>query len=307
MSTTSKPVFVIGATGFVGGAMARHLAVRGRPVTGLARSPEAAAKLESQGLATIPGDLGGAMDTVLAAAGAAGTIVFAAQVPPDVEHRAVSAVLDVLSGSGKTFIFISGTGVFLQRTGGAWSPESHAEDDPFPVEPLAARRVEVEALVRRAASRGVRAMVVRPPLVWGPGDHGHVAMTYRSIATTGTACYVGTGLATYSHVHADDLAALVARVDQRGHAGALYHGVAGEIPNRWIAEAVARDMGCDTQSITLEEAKQVWGEFGALIMGSSSRSRSPRALCELGWTPRHTDMLAMVGEPRLRAMASPSH
>lgn len=303
MSSPAKSVFVIGASGFVGGAIARRFSGEGRDVVGLARSGKALAGLQSMGLIAVSGDLDKSMDGVLAAAKSANSVIFAAQVPSDVEHRAVSALLEAMAGTRKTFIFISGTGVFLQRTAGAWSQDSYAEDEPFPIEPLAARRVEVETLVREAASHGVRSMVVRPPLVWGPNDHGHIAMTYRSIAATGAACFVGDGLATYSHVHAEDLAALVALADERGRAAALYHGVAGEIPNRWIAEAVARDMGCATRSLTVDEAVQVWGEFGALIMGSTSRSRSQRTLRDLGWIPTHTDMLAMIGEPRLRAMA----
>lgn len=307
MPIHSTSVFVSGATGFVGGAIARHLASQGRHVLGLARSTGAHERLDALGLGVVSGDLEGDLDPVLAAAMASDAVIFAAQLAPEVEHRAVFALLDALAGSRKTFIFISGTGVFLQRTGGAWSPDSYAEDEPFPVEPLAARRVEVEALVRDAASRSVRSIVVRPPLLWGPDDHGHVAMTYRSVAVTGAACYVGSGLATYSHLHVDDLATLVALADERGRAGALYHGVAGEIPNRWIAEAVARDMGCATRSLGLEEAVEVWGDFGALIMGASSRSRTQRTPRELGWAPTHTDMLTMIGESRLRAMAVPHY
>lgn len=36
------------------------------------------------------------------------------------------------------------------------------------------------------------------------------------------------------------------------------------------------------------------------------RSRAPRTRAELGWIPDHTDMLSMVGEPRLRELAAAS-
>ncbi|MFE1960620.1 hypothetical protein [Streptomyces sp. NPDC059479] len=146
-------------------------------------------------------------------------------------------------------------------------------------------------------------MVIRSGLIWGPGDHGHVSMVYSSVARTGAACYVGEGLNTYSSVHIDDVARLFATALNQGTAGALYHAVAGEIPNRWIAEAVAHDLGCGTRSLTEDEGTAVWGEFGALIMAASSRGRAPRIRQDLGWAPHHTDMLTMIGEPRLRELA----
>jgi short subunit dehydrogenase-like uncharacterized protein len=57
--------------------------------------------------------------------------------------------------------------------------------------------------------------------------------------------------------------------------------------------------------LTPDEAVTVWGEFGAFILAASSRCRAPRTRLELGWTPRHTDMLTMIGEPRLRELAVP--
>jgi hypothetical protein len=35
--------------------------------------------------------------------------------------------------------------------------------------------------------------------------------------------------------------------------------VAGEIPYRWIAEAVARDMRVEARSLTMAEATQIFG------------------------------------------------
>ena len=302
----AQHVFIIGATGFVGGAIARHFVSRRFQVTGLARSGEAAGRLRAAGMAAQIGDLADRLLAVTEIARQADVVVFAAQVTPQDELNAVRALLGVLKGSGKTFIFLSGSGVLCQRKEGAWSAESFGEDDAFEPEPLAAERVEAEKLVRAASSSGIRGMAIRPPLIWGPNDHGHVSMVYRSVAATGAACYIGDGLASYSNIHVDDIARLFELAVAKGKAGAVYHAAGGEIPNRWIAEAIARDLGCETRSVSMSEATDIWGEFGALIMSVSSRVRDAQTRKALGWSPRHTDMLSEIGEPRLRALATPS-
>lgn len=296
-------ILVIGATGFVGGAVARHFRGAGHDVTGLARSDRAATRLTTQDITPLRADPDSGLAPIVTAAASADVVVVAAQLTPETETTMVSALLDALTSSGKTFVFTSGSGVLLQRTAGAWSEDVFTEDDPFTAEPLATERLAVERLVRTAAGREIRGMVVRPGLIWGPEDHGHVPMIYRSVARTGAACYVGEGLNTYSHVHIDDVTRLFELAVARGTGGGLYHAVAGETPNRWIAEAVGRDLGRPVRSLSPAEAAEVWGEFGALIMGASSRIRAPRARTDLGWVPRETDMLTMIGEPRLRALA----
>ncbi|GAA2072562.1 NAD-dependent epimerase/dehydratase family protein [Actinomadura alba] len=299
-------VFVIGATGFVGGAIARHLAGSGHTVTGLARTGTAATALDAQGITPVAGDLDSRRSATLEAALRADAVIYAAQADPAQETATVDDLTRAMAGTGKTLIFLSGSGVLLQRTAGAWSQDSFAEHDPFTVEPLATCRKAAEDTVLAAASDRLRAMVIRPGLIWGPGDHCHVPMTYQSVAATGAACYVGSGLNTYSHVHIDDVTRLFTLALEAGRTGGLYHAVAGEVPNRWIAERVADDLGCDTRSVTPQEAALVWGEFGALIMAASSRLRAVSAQQELGWRPAHTDIVSMIGEARLRKLANHS-
>jgi len=299
-------IFVIGATGFVGGAVARHLAGAGHEVSGLARTVPSAARLSQQGIVPVPGDLETGLEETVLTALRHDAVVFAAQLEPGVEVATVDAFLAAFAETDKTFLFTSGSGVLLQRTNGAWSPDSFAEDDDFTVEPLAAQRTTVEDHVRSSARAGVRAMVIRPGMIWGPGDHGQIAMTYQSVATLGAAGYVGSGLNVYSHAHVDDVVRLFNSALLHGVAGALYHAVAGETPTRWIAQAVAADLGVGTRSLDPEEAVTVWGQFGALIAGASSRIRAPRSTAELGWIPTQFDMLDSIGKPEHRNLARPA-
>ncbi|WP_086693773.1 NAD-dependent epimerase/dehydratase family protein [Streptomyces recifensis] len=299
-------IFIIGATGFVGGALARHLSAQGNKVTGLARTQSAAATLAFQGITSVAGDLDEHRPTLIEAAEDADTVVYAAHAGPEQETATVQDLVRALTGTDKTLLFLSGSGVLVQRTAGAWSPDVFTEDYPVTPDPLAAYRKAAEDTVRAAAQNGLRAMVVRPGLIWGPGDHGHVSMVYRSVAATGAGCYVGEGLNTYSHVHIDDVTRLFSLALEKGRPGGLYHAVAGEAPNRWIAERVAADLGVEARSLTPKEAADVWGEFGALVMSVSGRIRAVRAQQDLGWQPEHTDMLTTIGEERLRRLATPA-
>ncbi len=107
---------MIGATGFVGGAIARQFVSQGDDVTGLARSADAAQRLTTQGITACHADLDQRLLATTRFARQANIIVFAAQVPPPVELEAMKALLATLEGSGKTLLFLSGSGVLCQRT-----------------------------------------------------------------------------------------------------------------------------------------------------------------------------------------------
>lgn len=295
-------IFVIGGTGLIGGHAARAMVAAGHAVSSLARSDGAEAKLADAGMAAIRGD---AADRGAIARGIDGaeTVVFAPSLG-DAETELVDWMIEQMANSGKSLIFCSGTGVLGQRTGGAWSEDSFAEADAFVPQRAISARWELENRVRAASAKGLkRGMVVRPPAVW-THEHPHSLVTgvLDSVRKTGAACYVGQGLNMYSHVHAEDLGDVFRHVAEGGQDGAVYHAVAGEVPNRWIAEAVGRLTGAPTRSVTIDEAIELWGKFAALIVfACSSRSRSPRTRAEFGWAPRHADMLA-AAEISLRTL-----
>lgn len=295
-------IFVIGGTGLIGGHAARAMVAGGHDVTSLARSDSAEARLAAANITAIRGD---AEDRDALAKGIAGaeTIVFAPAMG-DAETAVVDWMIDHMAGSGKSLIFCSGTGVLGQRTGGAWSEDTFAESDGFTPQRALSGRWALENRVRAASAKGLaRGIVVRPPAVWtGAQPHFLVTGVLDSVRETGAACYIGQGLNMYTHIHAEDLGDVFRHVAEGGRDGAVYHAVAGEIPNRWIAETVARLTGAPTRSITMDEAIALWGKFATVIVfGCSSRSRSPRTRQDFGWAPRHTDMLA-AAEASLKAL-----
>jgi nucleoside-diphosphate-sugar epimerase len=295
-------VLILGARGFVGSAVARALAAEGHQISGLARSDEAAEALRQARIAPVAGDMD-RLEQVAAQVGAHDATVFAPTVPFADEWRIAEALIEPLIGSDRPFIFTSGTAVLSHEAhDGHWNEATYAEDDPFSPPEWIAMRVETENRVRAMAERGVRAMVVRPPLIWGHGGSKQIPAIFDSIATTGAACYLGAGLNLYSNVHVDDLASVYRLAIERGTAGALYHAVAGEANFRALAEAAAVAMDCGTRSIDIDEARKVWGDFvGPLFFGVNSRSRAVRTRAELGWVPQHLDVVEDVRRGSYRA------
>lgn len=299
--------FIIGGTGFIGRHSAQAMAAAGMEVCGLARSESSLARLDAMGIAPIPGDTDD-LDALARGVEQAETTVFAAAIG-EAENAAVSFLIDRMAGTGKSLVFCSGTGVLGERTAGDWSENTFTEWDDFVPARALGTRVALERQVLAASARGLaRGIVVRPPAVWSDEEpHTLVSGVLDSVRQTGAACYIGAGLNMYSHVHAADLGQVFRHVAERGKDGAVYHAVAGEVPNRWIAEAVAELTGAPTRSITMDEAIELWGKFRALVVfGVSSRTRSPRTRQEFGWVPQHVDMLAAgIASLRKELAASP--
>jgi len=292
-------VLVCGATGYLGSHIADAAKARGHQVFGLARSEASARKLRASEIEPVPGDLTDTaslpplIDTVDA-------VISIAQVMLEEEYAAAKVMLERMEGTGKTFIFTSGTGLLSQKTDGNWSEDTFAEDDPFVPSKYIGARLETETMVRSFADRGMRAMVVRPPLMWGNGGCRTIENFYVSAAKTGAVCYLGAGLNLYSNVHVEDMAEAFMLALEKGVSGALYHCVSGEENYRSIAEAIARHLGVPTRSVSFPDAVEIWDKFTALIAFSvCSRSRSPRARRELGWTPspEKLDILQEVINP----------
>jgi nucleoside-diphosphate-sugar epimerase len=299
-------VLIFGANGYIGRRAVQGLVASGHEVTGFVRSIAAGESVEALGGRTAVASLEDA-SAIQAALATHDAALWLVQLSLDEEKRIVGGLLKALRDSGKSFIFTGGASVLSEPTAGEWSDNSFAESDSFIPRRLLAIRAETELMVRTAAQSGIRAMVVRPPLVFGHGGCKVISDLYHSARTTGAVCYVGRGLNAYSSVHVDDLVALFDLALRRGSAGSLYHCVSAEANFRSMAEAIARGLGVGTHSLTVEEAQKVWDKFsGATVFASCSRVRSPVARLELGWRPQadRADILAECLHPAYAAESS---
>ncbi|HEV8038400.1 MAG TPA: NAD(P)H-binding protein, partial [Bryobacteraceae bacterium] len=157
-------VFLTGATGYIGGAVADALLRAGHKVTGLARSPEATHRLRAKGITAFDGDLNWPANLAKAAAQSDGVIHAGTTNDGAIDQTAVRAMLDALRASSKPLLYTSGIWV-LGDTGG------RIADETWPVNPtaLVAWRPKAEQVILEASSTGVRSIVIRPGIVYGRG------------------------------------------------------------------------------------------------------------------------------------------
>jgi nucleoside-diphosphate-sugar epimerase len=279
-------VFVTGATGYVGTAVVEALRSAGHGVAGLARSDDAAAKLQGAGAEVVRGSLED-LDVLARGAREADAVIHAGATgrpgQDAVDTAAVGAMLDALEGSGRPFLYTSGLWV-LGDTG------EQVADEDAPLRPAAivAWRAEVESQVIDAAKRGVRSVVMRPGVVYGRGG-GTPGAFVSAARRKGVVRYVGDGRQRWAFVHVDDLADLyVLALD--APAGTVLNAAAGpSLPVREVAEAAAEANGARAEAWPLEEARAVLGPYAdALALDqqvSAERARS------LGWTPSRPSVL----------------
>ncbi|WP_298400657.1 NAD-dependent epimerase/dehydratase family protein [Sphingobium sp.] len=279
-------IIIFGATGYLGRHIVANLAAHGHDLSGFSRNAANDATLQAMGVRAVRGDLA-RIDSIPAMLDGQDVVIFAAQLMLEHEKQVTQTIVDHLAGSGKAFIFTSGTSLMSIPTGGLWDERSFAEDEPFEPKRQIAPRLINEAIARDSAKQGVRGMVIRPSLIWGNGGSQIIADLYHSARTTGAVCHVGRGLNVYSNIHVEELAEIYRLAIEKGEAGALYFAVSGEVAYGVMAQRIAQHLGVSTRSVTVEEACDIWDKgLGKIILQSNSRQRCPRTRTQLGWSPR---------------------
>jgi nucleoside-diphosphate-sugar epimerase len=287
-------VFLTGATGYIGSAVADALSKSGYAVVGLARSDDQARLLAAKGLGAHRGDL---RDSASLAEGARNadavihTALAAAADTGQVDRAAVEAILGALSEFNRPCIYNSGCWV-VGNTGDKVADE----DTPLAPTPLVAWRPANERLVLDAARQGVQGIVLRPAIVYGHAygrDGSLVAAFAQSAREHGAARMIGDGANRWTFVHLDDLAALYVRALQEAAAGTLLfaaHGAAIRV--RDVAEAASRAAGADGkgETVPIEEARKSMGPF-ADALALDQQISGERAQRMLNWRPQGPPVL----------------
>lgn len=256
-------VFVTGAAGFIGSAAVQELKDAGHQVVGLARSDVAADALAASGVEAHRGDLSDLESLAAGARGCDGVI-----------HLAFIADFSTMMDN-------------LAR-----------EEDAPDAGAFGGIRIPSEQLALAAASRGIRASVVRlPPSVHGDGDHGLVGSLIYTARERAVSVYVADGQNRWPAVHRLDAALLFRLALETGSAGARYHAVAEEgVPFRGIAEIIGQRLNLPVVSKSPEEAAEHFGFLGQLV-GTDAPVSSTETRDQLGWRPRQAGVIIDLDRP----------
>lgn len=290
-------VFLTGANGWVGSAIARDLLTAGHSVTGLVRTQAKADALSAAGITPLLGtltDLAVIRRAVDAADGVIHT-AFGLDIQNIVRLAAedtavINAYGDVYAGSQRPIVVTSG--IFLLPAG-ATATEA-TRQDIIPAFPRAS-----EQTAYALAERGLYASVVRlPRSVHGQGErHGFVPMLTNIAREKGCSAYVGDGENLWPSVHRLDAARVFRRALEVGARNQTYHAIAeAGIPFRLIAEAIGRQAGVPSRSLTTDEAADHFGGLAVWVAGNGPAS-SDQTRAMLGWTPTQRGLVADIGRP----------
>ncbi|GIG63020.1 hypothetical protein Lfu02_73920 [Longispora fulva] len=273
-------VLVLGATGYIGSAVVRRLTREGHQIVALVKKSSAVVDAAIRvGDLTDPDSLRAAVtddiDAVLHLATPTGQ--------EEVDAAAVDALLDRLRGTGRPFVYTSGVWV-LGVTGDRVADESTATD---PLD-IVGYRPRIEQRVLAAAAAGVRAVVLRPGIVYGHGG-GIPAMMVDWAREHGQGRYVGTAGTRWPMVHVDDLAALFVLALGKATPGSVLHGIATPaVPTAALAAAadVAAGGTGRAEPWPVEQATDVFGGPFARALAADQTVSADRTATDLGWQPR---------------------
>ena len=185
-------VRVTGANGFVGRALCVEASVRGFVVRGMTRS---ACHLPGDTESLVVGSLDERTDWRAALTGADIVIHLAARVhvmqdtatDPLVEFRRVNVqgtlnlARQAAAAGVRRFVFVSSIKVNGEST--ELVRPFTANDEPAPLDPYGISKMEAEQGLRKiAAETGMEVVIIRPPLVYGPGVKANFQAMMRWLA-----------------------------------------------------------------------------------------------------------------------------
>jgi nucleoside-diphosphate-sugar epimerase len=260
--------FVTGASGFIGGALTRRLVREGWTVRALARSDRSARAVAANGAEPVRGDLD---DVAAMTAGARGCDVAfhcAAQLgewgdPSDFERVNVGGTTNAVSAAKAAgvarFVHV-GTEAALMNG----EPLVNV-DESAPLQPDSKAVYSRTKARAEQAARAGGAVVIRPRLVWGPGDTTILPALANAVRSKRFA-WVDGGRHRTSTTHVDNVVEGLLLGAQKGAPGEAYFVTDGEpqVFRDFISRLVA------TQGLEIPERSVPGPVIGALTVAGEA-------------------------------------
>jgi nucleoside-diphosphate-sugar epimerase len=274
-------IFLTGASGNIGRAILDALARGGHHVDALVRTTDAAADVQRRGAHPVLGDLLQPATWRDPAAAADGIVHAALEHGPrarTVDQAALDVICALPPREERLVIYTSATWVL--------GPAASPVDETGPVNPpdsLAWRRSH-EMRVLDLASTGVRAIIVRPGILYG-GRRGIVADLLKE-SSNGLIRVVGSGDNHWPLVYNRDVGELYLRLANTPAAAGIYHATDGadETVNDLVSAIAAHAaIAPSIRHMPLEEARKKMGTYAdMLVLDQRLASMRSRAI---GWSP----------------------
>jgi nucleoside-diphosphate-sugar epimerase len=251
----NQRVAITGVTGFIGRRLAAHFISRGVEVVAIVRpesrrqAPEGvttvAAPLERTALTAALGRIPG-IHAVVHLAGVVSSV-------RDEDYRTVNvdgtqAVAAAARSIGARLVHVSS----LAAAGAASAAQPISEDDPpHPLNAYGRSKLESEAVV--AAVDGLNWTILRPGVVYGPGDRALLPL-FR-LAARGVAPLIGRPDAAYTFVHVRDLVRIIdVAAGSARHGDTLFVGHAEPVTPRGLIEGIREALGRSVMILPVPDA-----------------------------------------------------
>ncbi|MGC1207629.1 MAG: sugar nucleotide-binding protein [Ornithinimicrobium sp.] len=286
MSTTKAPktVLITGSYGPLATRLAQDLQARGYVVHALFADEYSvkSAHVVSHQHANMaaPTDLAAAAET-------ADVILMMTGLGPVAALVADAESLDIVLGRAQAGAVLIHTSTLAVLQG-----DDTLDEDSEPITPDYADTQRVLEQRVHTAGDWLRAVTLRPGLVYTAGGGPLIEETVKQARVAGVSRYLGDLNDHYPTVHEDDLLSLFHLVIEDERARGVYHGASGSISAGNLAQLIAEQAGVSNiQPWDLGELSEELGTEVDLDSTSLNLQLAPsRAITELGWNPTNSDL-----------------